>query len=162
MSGSNIIVIEKELLRSEAFRSLFGIAKDIYFDFRMKCRVKKIKAKPGRKAELFILNNGEITYSYAEALNRGITRPRFKRALKELVEHGFIDIAHSGSGGIKGDVSLYSISERWRSYGTDNFINRTMRKDTRGGRGFAVYWERKKSNIGNARVTQDSNAGVTS
>ena len=158
----NVIVLERDLLINNAFRLLSGIAKTIYFDFLMKCRVKKMKSKPGRKAEIVILNNGEITYSYAEALNKGITRPRFNRAIRELVKHGFIDIAHSGSGGVKGDMSLYAISDRWQAWGTESFKERTMSKDTRGGRGFSIYWQRKKSIIGNDIVTQASNAVVTS
>ena len=161
MSDSLVIVLEKALLKHDAFRSLSGISKTILFDFLMKCRVKKMKGKPGRKSEIVILNNGQIIYSYAEALNKGITRPRFIRALRELVEHGFIDIAHPGSGGIKGDVSLYAISTRWKSWGTDKFIDKTIPKDDRKGRGFASYWRNKNSNIGNVSVTQASNVSVT-
>ena len=142
MSG-DIIVIEKGLLKSKAFRSLSGTTKNAYFDFRMKCRMTKTKARPGRKSERVILNNGEIEYTYSEAEKKGIPRSTFMNCLDELIEKGFIDIAHSGSGGVKGDKSKYAISERWRAWGTDEFIKKTRPRDARKGRGFAVYWAKK-------------------
>jgi len=68
---SGIIVIERELLQSDAFRQLNGTAKTVYFDFLMKCRVKTHKPKSGRKRERIILNNGKIEYTYSEAEKRG-------------------------------------------------------------------------------------------
>jgi DNA-binding PadR family transcriptional regulator len=145
---SDIIVIERELLKSEAFRSLSGNAKNVYFDFRMKCRIKKTKSRPGRKPERDILNNGEIEYSYSEAEKKAIPRTSFMRALDELTGKGLIDVAHAGSGGKKGDKSLYAISERWRAWRTDEFIENPRRKDIRKGRGFRpgnVHWKKQKA-----------------
>lgn len=158
---SDIIVLERELIKSKAFRSLNSIAIIVYLDFRMKCMGKHSSLRPGRKKEFLILNNGKIEYCYSEAEKKGITRPRFKRALKELVEKGFIDISHSGMGGAKGDKSRYTISARWKNWGTESFEKVTMGKDTRRGRGFAVYWEKKNSIKGNVAVTPSSNTNVT-
>lgn len=133
--ASDIIVIERDMLKSEPFRQLNGTAKTILLDFMMKCRVKT-RQRPGRKKEREILNNGELEYCYSEAEKRGIPRATFMRGIDELVHKGFIDIAHSGSGGKKGDKSLYAISDRWRAWGTDNFIPASRPKDTRAGRGF--------------------------
>ena len=145
---SDIIVVERALLKSKAFRVLNRTAKNVFFDFLMKCRVKGRKAQPGRKSERDILNNGELEYTYSEAEKKDISRTSFMRALDELIGKGFIDVAHSGAGGVKGDKSKYGISERWREWGTDNFIKKTRSKDTRGGRGFEVYWKKKKANMG--------------
>jgi len=161
--SSDIIVIEKELLKSDAFRGLTGAAKTAYFDFRMKCRIKSMKSKNGRKKERVILNNGELEYCYSEAEKKGITRPRFMRAIDALVERGLIDIAHSGSGGRKGDKSLYAISERWRHFGTKNFIPAKRSRDNRQGRGFQKghdHW-RKNSIISNKNVNPTVNENVT-
>jgi hypothetical protein len=144
---SDIIVIERELLNSKVFRSLRATAKDVYFDFRMKCRIGKTKARPGRKSERVILNNGEIEYCYSEAEKKGIPRSTFMRALDELIAKGFIDVTHSGSGGKKGDKSKYAISDRWREWSTDKFIEKCRPKDTRIGRGFQSgneLWKRRK------------------
>jgi len=147
--ASNTICLDRGLLKSEVFRSLSKKAILVYFDFRMKCRVQRTKAKPGRQDAWNIINNGEIEYTYSEAEKKGILRASFMRSLDELIGKGLIDVAHSGSGGVKGDKSKYSISERWQAWGTNRFVEKIRPKDTRGGRGFAVYWRKKKTNIGN-------------
>jgi len=144
---SEIIVIERKLLQSKAYRSLTSMQKDVYHDFLMKRQVDKTKPRPGRKSERIILNQGKIEYCYSEAAKKGITPATFMRAITVLVEKGFIDIAHSGSGGVKGDKSLYAISERWRKWGTDSFIRKTRPKDVRAKRGFLSgdkHWKRKR------------------
>ncbi len=161
--SSDIIVIEKELLKSDAFRDLPRAAYTVYMDFRMKCRITTVKGRSGRKKERIILNNGELEYCYSEAEKNGITRPRFMKAIDALVERGLIDIAHSGSGGRKGDKSLYGISERWRLFGTKDFIPAKRAKDNRQGRGFQKghnYWKRN-SIIGNKNVNPTVNENVT-
>jgi hypothetical protein len=163
---SNVIVIDKDLLKSEAFRTLNGQAKTVLLDFLMKRRVKQVKIPGGMKMPM-ILNNGEIQYSYKEAFERGITRPAFARALDVLIQRGFIDIAKQGSGGKHRDASLYSISERWRKWGQEDFDPGKLRvKDTRGGRGFARYWQKRKDEefeaiFGNDSFTDMSKQNVT-
>jgi len=149
MSGE-IIVIDKTLIRSKAFRSLNGNSIVVLFDFLMKRRIKKIKGRNGQRGETVILNNGQIEYSYTEALNKApsISRVKFVKALDQLIKHGFIDIVKQGNGGVKGDKSLYSISDRWKIFGTPEFIEVERRKDKRGGRGYAVYWAKRNLNIG--------------
>ncbi len=134
--ASDIIVVTRELLKSEVFRRLNGTAKTAYFDFLMKCKVKNRTIKIGRGSERVILNNGELEYCYSDAEKRGIPRASFMRALDTLVGCGFIDISHSGSGGTKGDKSLYAISDRWMKWGAESFVPATRPKDTRSGRGF--------------------------
>lgn len=155
----DIIVIERDLLKSEAFRTLNGQQKTVLFDFMMKRQIKQVRMSGGVKVPM-IMNNGQIQYTYKEALKRGITRRAFALAIDRLIEHGFIDIAKQGSGGKQGDVSLYSISERWRKWGTSEFDSGRARvKDTRQGRGFAVVWKRRRneapeSTFGNNSYTQ--------
>jgi hypothetical protein len=149
---SDYIGIERELLKSKAFSKLSGTGKTVYFHFRMKCQCKT-QRNPGRKKETVILNNGEIVFPYAEAETKwNIPRTTFMRALNELVAKGFIDVAWSGSGGRKGDVSKYAISKRWRHYDTPLFEYATRSKDMRAGRGFQPgnkEWQKaKRANIG--------------
>lgn len=150
MAKSDIIVIERALLTSKAFRTLTGTAKTVYFDFRMKCQIKGVKRKQGAKSQRIILNNGEIEYTYSEAEKKKprIPRATFMRKIDELLAHGLIDIHHSGSGGKKGDKSLFGISERWRKYGKSDFIIAERPKDYRCKRGFASgadHWRKKQS-----------------
>jgi hypothetical protein len=147
MSGSNeIIVVEKSMLRSKAYRSLTATSLIVFNDFLMKRKMKKIKGTHNRKGEITITNNGKIEYCYTEALKKDppITRPAFSRALDQLIELGFLEIAHQGSGGVKGDKSLYAVSSRWEKFGTPDFKSVKRRKDIRKGRGFSRYWEIKK------------------
>jgi hypothetical protein len=142
--ASNKFYSERDLWNSQIFRSLSKTSILVYQDYRMKCKWQEDKRKKGKRENWYIINNGEIEYTYSEAEKRRISRASFMRAITELVEKGFIDISHSGSGGVKGDKSKYAISQRWRNWGTDNFERKTRPKDTRGGRGFAVYWKKKK------------------
>jgi len=142
--ASNNLYLEKDLLKSKVFRSLSKTGIVIYFDFRMKCRWQRPEKRERKRDKWTIINNGDIEYTYSEAEKKGTSRASFMRALDELIEKGFIDVTHPGSGGMKGDKSKYAISYRWRDWGTDNFEKKTRKKDTRGGRGFAVYWKKSK------------------
>ena len=96
-----------------------------------------------RKGKWYTTNNGEIVFPYKEAKKRfKIPKSSFARAIDKLMEHGFIDIAHLG-GGLIGDCTKYSISNRWRNYGADNFIKKKRSKDTRGFGFTAKNWEEK-------------------
>jgi len=158
---SDIIVIERKLLESKIYRSLSSTAKDVYCDFLMKRTIEKTKARPGRKSERIITNNGELEYTYSAAEKKGIPRSTFMNCLDQLVTKGFIDVYHSGSGGKKGDKSLYGFSDRWKSWGKPNFIEAERPKDARGGRGFSVYWKKKSANMGmvncNPTITKNCN-----
>ena len=114
--------------------------------------------KGGRmgKERWVIKNNGNIVFPYAEAENKfGITRPRFQRAIDQLVEHGFIDIVHSG-GGMLRDISKYAISTRWMDYGTSKFIEKQRPKDTRG----LGFKKKEALKVGNENVAKTSNTSV--
>jgi DNA-binding PadR family transcriptional regulator len=137
------LYLSKSLLRSNAFHSLGRTAIIVYLEFRMRCEVRQLKTKPGRADVWEITNNGKLEYTYTDAEKRHITRPRFMRALDELVAKGFIDVTYSGLG-IRKDKSTYAISDRWKKWGTKEFIERQRQKDTRQGRGFALYWANKK------------------
>jgi len=126
------------------------------------------KLGPKGRQSWGITNNGEIVFSYSEAQKKyGLTKRRFRDALDKLIELGFIDIAHHG-GGLMGDCTLYAISERWRNYGTHEFIQETRPKDNRGLGITPQNWEertgkkrRKASKQGNETVTSSSNKTVT-
>jgi len=122
----------------------------------------------GRKGKWYTTNNGEIVFPYKEAKKRfKIPKSSFARAIDKLMEHGFIDIAHLG-GGLIGDCTRYSISNRWRNYDTDRFIQTKRPKDTRGFGFTAKNWEektgrkrRKQSKSGIKNNTRTSNKNDT-
>jgi hypothetical protein len=162
----DVIVIERALLNCEAFRTLNGQQKTVLLDFLMKRKIKSVKVGGGMKVPM-ILNNGQLQYTYAEALERGITKPAFVRALDTLIERGFIDIAKQGTGGKHRDASLYSISDRWKKWGCQDFNPGKPRlKDSRQGRGFSAMWRKRKEQeanaiFGNDLFTEGSKQNVT-
>ena len=139
------IWIEKNLLRSSAFRSLKKWSMLVYLDFLRKRQMERVKLAK-RSDEWVIKNNGEIVYPYSEAEYRGIDRSKFRDAIDELIEKGFLDIAHQGSGGRSGDMTKYFIDDRWKEHGTQSFrqARNPRRKDTRKGRGWSVFHANKK------------------
>ena len=106
----------------------------------------KLQRKKDRSDEWIIENNGEIVYPYHEAERKGINRRNFRNAIDELIQKGFLDINHSGSGGRKGDVSTYWIDDRWQDYETDKFRppKNPRVKDARKGRGWGVIMGNEK------------------
>ena len=143
------IYLTKEMLESEAYRSLSRVAMLIYQDFLAKRDMRAINRKRAQR-KWVIANNGEIIYPYSEAETNGFSKDQFRKAIDELQQKGFIDITHQGKGGRKpangtGDVSLYWIDDRWKEYGTNDFRPpRNPRiKDTRKGRGWALYHSQK-------------------
>jgi len=117
----------------------------VYLDFLRKRQMEKIK-RHRRSDEWVIKNNGEIVYPYSEAEHKRIGRREFRNAIDELIEKGFLDIAHQGSGGRSGDMTRYFIDDRWRDYDTSSFrpAKNPRKKDTRQGRGWAAVHARKK------------------
>ncbi len=105
--------------------------------------MKKIPSSKGKNKWL-VSNNGAIRYTYKEAEGLGITRPAFQRAIDALLARGFIKIAHHGSGGKQGDVSLYEISDKWQEWKKGDVIF-IRKKDTRKGVGFAAVHALKKA-----------------
>ncbi len=142
---SKVIVLDRPVLNSKAFRSLTGVAPIIFLDFLGKRKMGRLGSKKSNKWRC--LNNGEIEYTYTEALKKGISKPRFCKGIDQLVDNGLIDISHSG-GGYDGDKSLYAISDRWRKYGTGDFEEVKRPKDTRQGIGFAAVHARKREKEG--------------
>jgi hypothetical protein len=135
--------VSRRMITSKAYLDLrTACACQVYLIFLSKCRWEKVQTRPGRnEKEWRITNNGEIQFTYDEALNDwGVSEDRFKRAIDELVRVGLIDITKSGFG-LKKDKSLYAISDRWEKYGTDEFtyMERPKRKQKLGFRKGNTY-----------------------
>ena len=127
------------MILSPAFRKLNGRAMEVLLLFLY----RRQWSLPSRKGKWYTTNNGEIVFPYKEAKKRfKIPKSSFARAIDKLMEHGFIEIAHLG-GGLIGDCTRYSISGRWRKYGTDSFVQQKRPKDTRGFGFTAKNWEEK-------------------
>jgi len=141
--NSKVVVIEQRLLKSKAYRSLR--TPTAYFVLGIFWTERQI-GKVGRKGkeQTVILNNGEITFTYKEAKEKYcISSGAFRDAIDELREKGFIDIAATGMG-VHKVTTFFSISDRWRLYGTPEYeqakprpkkpINRGFQKGNKYGR----------------------------
>jgi hypothetical protein len=111
--------LTSDLIESDAFLKLSGKAAMLcLIRFHQKAYKKNIKRKSGGQKEPIITNNGEIIFTYSEARWLGIkTNRHFSLVVKELMEKGFIDISEPGNWYMK-QPTKYSISYRWRKWGT--------------------------------------------
>ena len=75
MSSSKGIFLDKNLLRSDAFRFLDKWSLLVYLDFLRKRKMGEVK-RSKRSSVWVIENNGEIVYPYSEAEHKGISRGR--------------------------------------------------------------------------------------
>jgi len=163
-STSKNIWIDREMILSSAFHKLNGRAMGVLFLFLYRRQWKQTS----KKGKWYTTNNGEIVFPYKEAKKRfKIPKSSFARAIDSLIKYGFIDIAHLG-GGLIGDCTRYSISNRWRNYNTEHFVKKKRPKDTRGFGFTAKNWEertgrtrRKQSKPGIKSNTRTSNKNDT-
>lgn len=139
MAGGTFV--DAEMILSKAYRELTGTGAKVLLVFLLKKPMEKINKKWVPKEE-----GGEIRFTYREAERKhGISRPRFTRALDDLIDKGFIDLNYQG-GGMQGDQSLYRLSEMWRNYGTDDF--KVLRRPKKGLRiGFIKKNKQKEIDI---------------
>ncbi|MBU4564982.1 MAG: MarR family transcriptional regulator [Desulfarculus sp.] len=150
------------LLHSQAFRECKPQAVKVFLHFLFKVNWVQVK-QPKSNKKIWRQDFGqELVFTYSQAEELGFSRQQFSRALKELVAKGFIDRVHAGNayqqgGGHTKDYSLYAISERWRDYGTANFKEQHIPKDTRK-RGFAQTWEEDREGLRNNIKAKNPNA----
>ena len=132
-------MLEPDLIESEAFLSLSSVAAmKVLIRFHQKAHRKRTKGKSKNLGKMVITNNGDIVFTYAEALELGIPKATFVRALKELVEtKGFIDIAEPGNWFLK-QPTKFAISQRWKRYGTPDYETVKMPRMLPKGKGWQL------------------------
>lgn len=113
--------VRGELLTSASYSDLEGKAAQVLMWFMM--RRQMVPVREGKKKVWACANDGEIVFTYKEAEQHGISRAAFMRAVDELIEHGFLDIAKTGAGVFKA-TTFYGLSDRWRNWGTDKFVKK--------------------------------------
>ena len=127
VSKKKPIYFDRRILNSKAYWALTGVAPQYLSHFLSVRQMHHIKAD-----RLWVqTNNGKIYFTYAQAKKLyGASSGQHNRALKKLHEVGFVDVAHHG-GGMDGDCTLFSISHRWKQYGTPEFEFIDWQKDYR-------------------------------
>ena len=115
--GGKGTYLDKEIIKSQAFRSLSQAGMLWLLDFRLKLRIKKQNKYGDVKS---IINNGEIVFTYKEGEELGFSKRRFMKGLDDCIERGFVSIANTGAG-LNRTVTLYASSEMWKKFGTPEF-----------------------------------------
>ena len=147
MSRSAGVYFETKIFDSKAYKSLTKAQQNIYFEFLLKRQFGKSSKK---NRDSTITNNGKIVFTFTEAVKMGYTRQTFGTGVRKLISVGLVDLKQQGFGGviigkrITGEANLYAVSDRWKQYGTDAFKDEPYPKDSRNGRGWAVFNRLKK------------------
>jgi len=119
-------VVEQQLFKSKAYRSLTGKAPQVLALFL--CRRQMVKY--GKKGhERWVCTNAkELIFTYTEANDKWeITNRQFTPAIDQLIKYGFIDIVTPG-GELFKSATVYGLSERWRKYNLPEFTIKTRAK----------------------------------
>ena len=116
---STVVVLERDMIESPAFYTLTSHAPVILMAFMGKRQIEKIGHKGNERK--IVKNNGKIIFTYAEAERKyDLNQTKFKRAIDQLIEHGFLDIAERG-GSLGRNPTKYFISSRWKEYKSPDF-----------------------------------------
>lgn len=138
--------LRNEIITSKAFTELAkqqggGSAIQVYLVFLLKLNnfgAANTHAKKKKDSPLPMYNAGnhrELQFTFREAMKLGFYAGRFNRAIDLLVKYGFIDIPHTGMG-LRKEVTIYAISDRWEKYDTAVFKIVKRRKSTQYNHGF--------------------------
>lgn len=102
--------IEHNILNSEAWKGLNIHTKWLYFEFKLR---------------FYGDNKDKIIFPCREAI-KIMTNRTFIKCRNKLIERGLIDIRKRG--GFYHQSTIYGLSERWRRYGTKDFIKIDIKK----------------------------------
>ena len=102
--------IEHNIINSEAWKGLKAHTKWLYFEFKLRW---------------YGDNTRNIILTYIEA-NKIMSIDTFINDRKLLIERGFIDVIRRG--GLEKQCMIYGLSNRWKKYGTKDFIKVDIEK----------------------------------
>ena len=108
--NGNWSYIEHNILNSEAWKNLKIHTKWLYFEFKIRWHTD---------------NTRNIILTYQEAKNI-MAIDTFIKSRNKLIERGFIDIVKRG--GLEKQSAIYGLSDRWKKYGTKDFVKVDLKK----------------------------------
>ena len=97
-------IIEHNLANSEAFKDLNVNTKWLYMEFKFR---------------FYGDNRRDIIFPYREAI-KVMNKRTFTNCRDKLIENGLIDIIKRG--GFYHQPNIYGLSNRWKKFGTKDFI----------------------------------------
>lgn len=122
----NQIWLDADMFYSDAFNCLSASGIKTLMRCLQKRKWENIKVRGKSKKQNIYCNEGFI-FPYAEAAALKIARDtQHSKNMKKLVEVGFLEVVHQGGWYQKHerekDYSVYRYSDRWRKYGTPEFV----------------------------------------
>jgi len=108
--NGNYSVIEHNIINSKAWKGLKAHTKWLYIEYKLRW---------------YGDNTRNIILTYTEA-NKIMSIDTFVNDRKLLIERGFIDIVKRG--GLEKQCMIYGLSNRWKKYGTKDFIKVDIEK----------------------------------
>ncbi|MBA7560767.1 hypothetical protein ES695_02845 [Candidatus Atribacteria bacterium 1244-E10-H5-B2] len=108
--NGNWSYIEHNILNSEAWKGLKIHTKWLYFEFKIRWHTD---------------NTRNIIFTYQEAKNI-MAIDTFIKSRNKLIERGFIDVIKRG--GLEKQSAIYGLSDRWKKYGTKDFVKVDLKK----------------------------------
>jgi len=152
---NDIFYNSKRMLRCKAFVKLTGAAKQILLELYMRLKTNAIGKGKGKK--FFAENNGELVLSYKSITGQyGYSSATISKAIDQLVDYGFIEIAELGCG-VKRQSHKIALITNWQNYGTESFFKGKGKADEPVNGGFKK--RKKRENLGK---TLETKAGITS
>jgi hypothetical protein len=106
----NYSLIEHNIIDSEAWKDLNIHTKWLYFEFKLR---------------YYGDNEHKIVFPFREAI-KIMTNRTFIKCRNKLIKNGLIDIIKRG--GFYHQVTIYGLSNRWRKFGTKDFIKKDIKK----------------------------------
>ena len=102
--------IEHNIINSEAWKGLKAHTKWLYFEYKLRWHGNNTK---------------NIIFTYLEA-KKIMSINTFINDRTLLIERGFIDVVKRG--GLEKECMIYGLSNRWKKYGTKDFIQGDIEK----------------------------------
>ncbi|MBA7524653.1 hypothetical protein ES705_16794 [subsurface metagenome] len=102
--------VEFKIMESEAFKDIRVHGKWLYIEF---------------KHRFYGDNRKNIIFTYQEA-RKIMSESAFIKGRNQLIERGFIDVIKRG--GLEKQPNIYGISDRWKKFGTKDFIKIDIKK----------------------------------
>jgi len=103
-------VIEHNITNSEAWKDMNIHARYLYFEFKLRYHGD---------------NRYNIIFPYREAI-KIMSVNTFIKCRNKLIERGFIDVIKRG--GLEKQPAIYGLSDRWKKYGTKDFVKIDVKK----------------------------------
>ncbi|MBI9019604.1 MAG: hypothetical protein JEZ07_20325 [Phycisphaerae bacterium] len=124
LASNDRFVFSKKMVKSKAYAKLNLAAVHILIELytRLKVSVVNSKNKGQKTTSYHATNNGQLVMTY-KSIHKlfGHSEPTIGKAIDQLCELGFIEIAEPGCGAHR-QSHKFALTTNWQDYGTDKFI----------------------------------------